>query len=82
LLSVAIVPILVLTELIGAGWTNTLSSALSFVGLWCAVVVLLYTPSALTLCLVPSLRLLVLTIKYGEEMRAWVDIGYSTAEIN
>ncbi|KAJ3555605.1 hypothetical protein NP233_g12168 [Leucocoprinus birnbaumii] len=43
---------------------------------------LLFTNSLVALLSLAGVGITVLTITYGESMRAWVDIGYSTAETN
>jgi hypothetical protein len=76
-MSLAIAGILPLINLIGVAATNTLSAFLALLGFGLGFALIFSSISNMFL-----IRLLWFTIRYGDRMRAWVDVGYSTAENN
>lgn len=65
---------------VGVAWTDTIFAALAWVSYGCVrhlTLTFSEVPRSFMTC-----RMILFTIKYGDRMRAWVDIGYSTIRDN
>lgn len=70
--------ILPLINAVGVAATGAIFAAIAWLGFGCVVfsVLIAFRPADM------SSRMFLLTIKYGDRMRAWVDVGYSTVRDN